>query len=321
MILHKDKEEFRNAIEATAQHMGIREVYIEKDYWVSLVLKRLSFSEFKDQAIFKGGTSLSKALHCIERFSEDIDLAVITDDLSNNQVKKLISNIQKTITVDIPEIDMKNITSKGSKFRKTVHQYDKIVQGNDYGQATDKLLIEVNSFATPNPHSLMLVESYITTYLTEIKKDELVEKYQLESFDVNVLTINRTLVEKIMGLIRSCYSENPKEQLKKKIRHFYDIERILSRNGLKFLQSPDFFSMIDQVKIDDSNNHEFKGDWLEMSLSSCLLFKDIDEVWDEIKDVYIDEFRSFVFGEFPDAEMIKKSLMIVADRLKEYDVK
>lgn len=95
MILHTNKQDFIDAIEATAQFMKIREVYIEKDYWVTLVLKRLSISEFKDKVIFKGGTSLSKALNCVQRFSEDIDLAVITDDLSNNKIKNLITNIQK----------------------------------------------------------------------------------------------------------------------------------------------------------------------------------------------------------------------------------
>lgn len=62
---------FRNA----SLKMGINEVVIEKDYWVSFVLNYLfSKSKYKDKFVFKGGTSLSKCFKLIERFSEDIDL-------------------------------------------------------------------------------------------------------------------------------------------------------------------------------------------------------------------------------------------------------
>ena len=65
MILHKDGKIFRESILATARHLGIPEVYIEKDYWVSLVLKEIFTSELSNQVVFKGGTSLSKSLHII----------------------------------------------------------------------------------------------------------------------------------------------------------------------------------------------------------------------------------------------------------------
>lgn len=320
MILHSNEENFINAIRATAQHLGMREVYIEKDYWVTLVLKRLSLSGFNKTAIFKGGTSLSKALNCIERFSEDIDLAVITDGLTNNQIKKLISNIQKTITQDIPEIKIEGVTSKGSKFRKTAHQYNKVIEGFDFGQATDKLLLEINSFANPTPNSLCSIESYIAIFLTQTNKQELVKRYELEPFEVSVLTINRTLVEKIMGLIRSCYHENPIDQLQKKIRHFYDIERILTIDtSLDFLNSADFFFMIEKVKIDDAANSQFNGDWLQNPLSDSLLFKDLNGVWSQLEETYRSEFKTLVFGELPDSRAIMKSLELVAGRLAAFD--
>lgn len=49
---------------------------LEKDFWVSWVLGVLYRSPFRDQLVFKGGTSLSKVFGLIERFSEDIDLSV-----------------------------------------------------------------------------------------------------------------------------------------------------------------------------------------------------------------------------------------------------
>lgn len=61
----------------TAERKGLPEAIIEKDFWVCWVLKQLfSIEELSGRLLFKGGTSLSKIFHAINRFSEDIDLAV-----------------------------------------------------------------------------------------------------------------------------------------------------------------------------------------------------------------------------------------------------
>lgn len=57
-------------------HPGIGQAAIEKDWWVSVTLKALFQTECAESLIFKGGTSLSKGWGLIERFSEDIDLAI-----------------------------------------------------------------------------------------------------------------------------------------------------------------------------------------------------------------------------------------------------
>ena len=73
--------------------MGILEFYIEKDYWVTYILKKLSNSFFRNKVVFKGGTSLSKGYNAINRFSEQIDLQLINSDLGDNQKKKLLKDI------------------------------------------------------------------------------------------------------------------------------------------------------------------------------------------------------------------------------------
>lgn len=63
-----------------AARRNISAVMVEKDFWVSWTLAVLfAHSEFSDQLVFKGGTSLSKVFGVIERFSEDIDLSVSPD--------------------------------------------------------------------------------------------------------------------------------------------------------------------------------------------------------------------------------------------------
>src|SRR3979490_3269001 len=61
----------------TAERMNVAEAIIEKDFWVCWTLKQLfSNRAFEGRLLFKGGTSLSKIYRAINRFSEDIDLAV-----------------------------------------------------------------------------------------------------------------------------------------------------------------------------------------------------------------------------------------------------
>jgi hypothetical protein len=61
----------------TAARKILPEAIIEKDFWVCWMLKQLfSIEALSGRLLFKGGTSLSKIFHAINRFSEDIDLAV-----------------------------------------------------------------------------------------------------------------------------------------------------------------------------------------------------------------------------------------------------
>jgi len=82
-------------LEQVNNRLGLPVQAIEKDWWVTMVLKAVFSSRFSEHFVFKGGTSLSKAYHLIDRFSEDIDLAIdrkflgFDGDLSATQIKKL----------------------------------------------------------------------------------------------------------------------------------------------------------------------------------------------------------------------------------------
>ena len=60
MKLHEDKKLFTQAVLYTAQQMKIKELYVEKDYWVCFVLDFIFKQEYRDDLLFKGGTSLTK---------------------------------------------------------------------------------------------------------------------------------------------------------------------------------------------------------------------------------------------------------------------
>jgi predicted nucleotidyltransferase component of viral defense system len=120
MNLHKAETKFfSDLIRATSQFLNINEIFIEKDYWITLVLNRLSKTNYADETVFKGGTSLSKGFGLINRFSEDVDIAISNaKQKSGNGVKNIIRNVEKEITKEPSEVNIRGVTSKGSKYRK-----------------------------------------------------------------------------------------------------------------------------------------------------------------------------------------------------------
>jgi hypothetical protein len=75
-------QERRLYFEQAAARLGLSAQMIEKDFWVCWSLRRLfSLGEFRDHLTFKGGTTLSKVYRVIERFSEDLDVAIERDFL------------------------------------------------------------------------------------------------------------------------------------------------------------------------------------------------------------------------------------------------
>ena len=82
-FLFLSAQDRRDVFEATATRLDTLPIYVEKDFWVCLVLDILynRLPGRHPKLLFKGGTSLSKTFGLIKRFSEDIDLVVNRDDL------------------------------------------------------------------------------------------------------------------------------------------------------------------------------------------------------------------------------------------------
>ncbi|MFW5887893.1 MAG: nucleotidyl transferase AbiEii/AbiGii toxin family protein [Bacteriovoracia bacterium] len=317
MILHKKKKDFTDAIEAATNQLGIREVYIEKDYWVTYVLKNLSKSEFKDKVVFKGGTSLSKAHKMIERFSEDVDLALLLDGTeSGGQVKKMIKDIEATLMTDpFASNDDHAANSKGSKFRKTAHKYPRFVKSSNFGHAYDHLILEINSFANPTPYKKMKVSSMLAEFFQGVD-DKLIDEYELQDVEINVLDTGRTFTEKVMGLVRAGYGDNPTDFLRERIRHIYDLHRLLYTEEIKSLLNSGFDSMIEAVREDDRKNNQFQGPWMDKKLSDSLLFKDPKGVMTSLESYYKDTFSTLVYGDLPKIDDLIESIEKISEELK-----
>lgn len=98
MYLHEDKELFAEIIAEVNTTTGIAQSIIEKDYYVTMILKLLA--ELNPDIVFKGGTALSKCFHLINRFSEDIDIT-FAEHIGESRRKKLKYNILKPISDEL----------------------------------------------------------------------------------------------------------------------------------------------------------------------------------------------------------------------------
>lgn len=100
MKLHNYPSDFRDLVTIVANQMHLPEPAVKRDYYIVYMLKHLADSEYADQCVFKGGTSLSKCYPgSIERFSEDIDLTFLGMDLLAKACDRTIKRIESVMTV------------------------------------------------------------------------------------------------------------------------------------------------------------------------------------------------------------------------------
>jgi hypothetical protein len=263
MKLHENQKDFIDLIELTAQHFGMRPLFVEKDYWVTNVLKNLANSQYTNNVVFKGGTSLSKAHGYIERFSEDIDLALLSpNSYSDAKRKKLLKDITTAISKDITLIDGHEKEVKMGKNRTTAYKYPRALTDTNFGAVKDYILLEINCFTNPAPYKKLPIQTYIAQFLVEGKHNNEIDEFELDTFNVNVLAAERTYFEKVLSLNRLSYTGV--SSLKEKVRHFNDIIRIQTNKNLQeAILTPNSFDLINAVRKDDENNPTMRGPWLE----------------------------------------------------------
>jgi predicted nucleotidyltransferase component of viral defense system len=314
MKLHNDTKLFAETIRAASETLGIIPVFIEKDYWITLTLNELAKSKFSEHAVFKGGTSLSKAYNLIARFSEDVDIAIIDSSTkSGNEIKKIIRSVEKEMTKSLTERFVASLSSKGSCFRKSVFEYTSI----DPRNKSNQLIIEVNSFANPYPFQKLEIESLIAKFLTKVKRTDYIQEFNLQPFHINVLDKRQTLIEKLISLIRFSFDADVIQSVSSKIRHFYDLYYLLSdADCIEFLQTHEFSKQFETILNNDRKTFEIPEGWADKEISESPLVLDFDSTWNQIKDTYNKELSSLAFVEIPSEQDIAKEFKVLLNKLK-----
>lgn len=237
-------EQRRSSInQAVLTVAGITEKAIEKDWWVTLALKALFSSEYKEHILFKGGTSLSKCFGLIQRFSEDVDLVLKRDYLGyeGNISKSKIRNLRKdaaafSINVLVPSLSaellklgvpagMVTITLKPESDKQSPNDpqiiyinYPSLYPAVSY--IADAVQIEVSARSLIDPFTNSQVSSILSSALPTAVFAE-------ESFEVPAVEPRRTFLEKAFLMHEEFQQALDKQSSHRKSRHFYDLERMM----------------------------------------------------------------------------------------------
>lgn len=219
MYLHEDREVFKDIIEQAADKTGRTSIVIEKDYYVTLILKLLS--EQLPNCVFKGGTSLSKGFHAIDRFSEDIDIT-FDEHIGESRRKKLKNVVLKEIseTLGMEIANWESIQSDRD-YNAYHFSYDSV-----FGLEDDRILqfvkLETALGSYSFPTQVVEIGNYIGDYLNEIGKPEIAEQFHLSKFPMKLQALERTYIDKVFALC-DYYLQG---KSKRYSRHLYDIYKL-----------------------------------------------------------------------------------------------
>lgn len=323
MKLHENKELFQDTILAAERPveeggLGVKSLFIEKDYWITRALKLMAANDSAHRAVFKGGTSLSKVYKIGSRFSEDIDVA-ITDagSLKDGQKKKIITRIVHSMSSGLEEIPIDGQTRKSSKYRKEFFSYPRVIQS--YGVEPVKpgqILIEVNTFANPYPFEIKSVSSFIYDFLLRQEAEDVIEEYKLQPFLLPVLDKRRTLTEKMVSLMRYSLAQDYIKEMSAKIRHFYDIHFLINDAEVnQYFTSDDFLRDFTSLFTEDQERFEQPNGWQNRSINESPLFSSFDDIWSQLEKIYYAELPGLAYTQIPSPDTIKQSLNKILTRI------
>jgi len=320
------EDDRRIVINQASTKTGLLPVAVEKDLWVMIALQAIYSTEVAKHLVFKGGTSLSKAWGIIERFSEDIDLAIdrsffgFKGELSRTQVKNLRKASCKYVDEKFHILLEKALLKNGVKeFELSVTEFEEsdtdplaieiryksLVEQQEYLQP--RILIEISSRSLIEPYENKKLSSIIS------------EIYPNENFidhPINIPTVipTRTLIEK-MFLLHEEF-QKPKDRKirsERMTRHLYDISRLMDTEYLEKVIS-------DKVLYNTIIEHRSKltkVSWVDYDKHSysTLNFIPPKEIIDEYEKDYEAMKESMFYGETDSFENLIKKLKKLNDRI------
>jgi hypothetical protein len=212
---------------------------------------------------------------------------------------------------NMEEILIPGVTSKGSRFYKSIYAYPTIIEQRTSSTVkTGQLLIEINTYANPYPYVKQKITSFITEYLIAANQKEAIEQYALQPFFLNVLDKRRTVVEKLVSLIRFSFSEDATKALASKIRHFYDLYYLINDSECsKYIQSPDFQKDLFELLIHDQQEFNDPKGWQTQTIINSPLVINFPVLWESLRNTYQTELTNLAFTPIPEEKLVAESFM------------
>lgn len=299
--------DFQAAVTATAQAIDIPEPFVEKDYYITEILRILS-AEYEEKVIFKGGTSLSKAWGLIKRLSEDVDLLVVAGRfdprLGQSRAAKELERMRDLIS-DHPALthhahDAQKFS--GGKTRRDPFGYDPKFGLTGFAPT---VIAEPGVAEGTWPAEGQEIESQVGRYLQDQGNGDLAD--DTGSFSMNTLHFRRTFIEKLFivhALVERLKREG--KPLDRDARHYYDLHALAGEDEVrKMLRSDE----CQQIKK-DCERVSLKFFASSYTAPPELRFVDSDGLFppadlvEQIKPDYDEQCGLLCFGEVPEFETV-----------------
>ncbi len=336
-------DERKAMIQGVAETWQIDEAAAEKDWWVTAVLYALFHTSVSEYLLFKGGTSLSKGWNIINRFSEDIDLALHRDYFLN--VKKLtcasctsntqIHNLREKgqdflfgefknelemklaeMGLDVTVLTDNDITDENGVPRKVPHDKDPSVLYVQYPSLYDSqeayakptVKVEISVLSMSEPHEMRRISSLVE------------QKYRNEGEDVDsdlVQTIRtvspaRTFLEKAFLLCEEYQKNKPRTY--RMTRHFYDLEKLMQTSYCDMALSD---TVLYREIVEHRRKFYHVGDVdYDKELPATIQIVPHDDLRPDYEADYKDMQGSFIYGNSLDFEELMNRIKDLQDRFR-----
>lgn len=252
------KEKRIEILNQVTEITGLPSVAIEKDWWVTLALNASFSLPYSKNIVFKGGTSLSKGWNLIERFSEDIDLAIdrkffgFDGDISKTQIKNLrkqscefisttfLADLTKILTewkaIDECKLIAQPVNDSDKDPQVIEIHYNSVIDTSEY--LPQRVLIEVSSRSLMEP----IEERRINSILSESFPQQ---SFVTVPFAIPTVLPQRTFLEKVFLLHEEFSQETEKIRIDRLSRHLYDLEKLMdTEHGIEALKNIDLYNNI-----------------------------------------------------------------------------
>lgn len=238
-----EPSERRQILDSLQTRIGLKSAIIEKDWWVTAVLRALFQLPYSQHLSFKGGTNLSKCWHLIERMSEDADIGVTREflgfegTLSKNQISDKLrraacSFVREKLQFDLREQMIKdgvdadkfkvyvNITPVSTTDPEVIFvEYEQTASPVNYIPPVVK--IEVSGRSMAEPIEDVLIDSLIDSAVPGALFAE-------PKFPLRAVMPKRTFLEKIFLLHEEFAKGEGQIRIDRMSRHLYDVHRMLN---------------------------------------------------------------------------------------------
>lgn len=329
-LVNQSPEDRLSLFQYTANNLKLNEAIVEKDFWVCFMLEVLfEHSSYKDYFAFKGGTSLSKSFHLIERFSEDIDLILdwrklgyeLNEPLENRsnaaqeRFKKEINARCEVFLRDEFIPTMKQVLLKlcpNEQFELLIDETDpqtvlvSYLKNYEDAAIVRDIRLEIGPLAAWTPVSENSLHAYVY--------DAPDLPFEMKSITVPTVEVARTFWEK--ATILHAEAHRPKSKLlpSRYSRHYYDVYMMQS--------NPEVMKTIVEnkellKKVIDFKQKFYRQNWAEYdkALAGDLVLVPTDS--DTIAGLREDyeSMKNMLFRDFPTFEEILEGLAKLQEQL------